>query len=357
MVKYGWGGIRVFMCTKKMIKTWVNNMKKGIIFVVTIFILLSCGEREIYGNLTLIDHILEGKTIISIAFDDDGTAWLSTNETTTDVSGPSLIKYKIVDGSFEVFDHSNSILDSQIAIQDIEIDDQGRVWFGMRGLCCYDEGIFTRYDSSNSIFPQNSVRSIAIDSEDRIWANCLGPEEDAGLILYDHGTFQIFNTENSDIPYEKVLDIEVGVGQDMWMLAGGNIIKYDGQTWTEYDEEDFGFQPYVIDDIAVDDDNNVCAVIDYAYSSSSFNDNVPILFIFNEDETITFHAEMSLWPSVFVDSDNDVWFCGYEKVRKYDGDTLKVYDLPHSSFSINESPRGDIWIGCNNGVYIYQKEN
>lgn len=330
-------------------------MKKSITIIAMFFLMLSCSHPEVDGNLTLLDHILGSNTIISIAFENNGTAWLSTNETTTDTSGPSLIKYDVQDGSIEVFNHSNSILDSQIAIQDIEIDAQSRVWFGSRGLYCYHEGVITRYDTSNSIIPQNHIYAIAIDDDNRVWATCFGSEEEAGVVVFDNGSFQLITEENSDIPYERVLDIEVGPDQTMWMLAGGNIVKYDGQTWTEYDEDDFGFRPYVIDDIAVDQDNNVCAVIDYAYSSSSFNDNVPILFIFNEDETVTFNAEMALTPSVFVDSDNDVWFSGYAKVRKYDGDTLKVYDLPHSSYCVNESPDGDIWIGSNDGVYIYQK--
>jgi len=322
-------------------------MKKLLLLASVFVILCSCSVHQPVSDLELVDHILKNNSIWSMAFESDGTAWLGTQE-------EGLIKVD-TNGILQVFNSDNSIINEESTIRDIEVDSQDRVWISNDGLVCYESGQFTRYDSTNSIIPQNYVRSIAIDKLDRVWATSFGSGEDAGLVLYDSGNFQLFTEENSNIPDERIWDVEVDNDNSIWLLARSKFVKYNGVSWTTYDNDDFGFTPYMISDIAIDNDNRVCAVINYAASSSIHENDVPSLFIYNQNRTLVFNQKALMFPSVYVDSDNYVWCADFSGTGVFDGIAYNESYIDKASMTVCESPDGKIWIGCNDGVYIYQK--
>jgi ligand-binding sensor domain-containing protein len=325
-------------------------MKKLSLFLIVSLVMFSCSVHEPVSDLELVDHILRNNSIWSMAFESNGTAWISTMSG----YGDGLIKID-TNGTIQVFDSENSIINDEETVRDIEIDAMDKVWMSNDGLVCYEDGVFTRYDSTNSILPQNFVKSIAIDRTDRVWASSYaGGSDYAGVIMVDNGSFQLYSEENSAIPYERVWDIEVGPDNSIWMLSNGSFINYDGTNWVEYDEDDFGFHPAYITDIAIDNKNNVCTVMDYAMSSY-WEEISPALFVFNPDKTIIFNQARPISPSVFVDSENIVWCGGFQGVSVFDGSTYSQLDIKHAASIIRESPSGEIWIGGGDGVYIYKK--
>ena len=327
-------------------------MKKLFVLLIIMLIPVSCSLFNPELNIEFDRKILDGYFVISIAFEDDGTTWMGTLGS----YGQGLIRYS-AQGT-QIYDHSNSIINDSTTIGDIEIDSQGRVWFGNDGLVCYDEGDFTRYDTSNSPIPVNNIRSIAIDSEDRVWF-ASGYFGEVSLISFDGSTFTVYTSENSELPVNSIGDIEVDHNNNVWMAMRGIIdniclTKFDRSIWITYNVADLGFTPYLISDIEINNHNEIYGIIDYSLSSAMY-DNRPSLFVFNGQNPAIVLSDSGSFHYSCIDQNNHIWCSGFGSLAVYDGQNLSFLNTSHSSFAIKESPSGEMWIGSGDGVYIYKK--
>jgi hypothetical protein len=332
-------------------------MKKHLIFFIA-FTLISCNLFNPPGgsviDITYEKQILEDVSVVSIAFERDGTAWMGT------LGGyeTGLIRYG-TDNTASFFTSQNSILSDSSTIWDIAVDSDARVWIANEGLVCYQNGSFTRYDSSNSpISVNNNVRSIAIDSNDKIWFVA------GGLISYDNLEFTVYTTANSDLPSELIRDIKIDNDNNIWLLYPDMICKFDGDTWTSYSKSqlDLNSAPGMLGDIDINSENVICGILDYSLSSlSSPAVGKPVAFTFDGiTSNVALGDSSSYFMSIFIDSDDNIWCTGiHSEIRVYNADNLNVFskhDLDHSPFTIKESPDGKIWIsGGDDGVYIYRR--
>ena len=333
-------------------------MKKLSLFLLIILIPLSCTlfdppEADV-DNIEFVQKILDGYWVVSIAFEDDGTAWCGT------LGGYSsgLLRYK--DGQVDVFNAENSIINDSTTIRDLDVDSQGRVWICNDGLVCYEDGNFIRYDSSNSLIPQNSTRSVEIDSNDKIWITSWISSGDGGLISLENDVFSVFTTENSGLPSEIIRDMEIDNQNNVWLLYPNKITKFNGHVWTSYLSEDLGFEPYMLSDFEINSMDQVCGIMDFGYSSSMYSHvGNPVLYKFNgENAEVVLGDSTSSFFKIYLDLNDNIWCTGFNGIRVYQFNNLekfKVFELDHSPFFICESPDGKIWISGGGGVHIYQK--
>lgn len=333
-------------------------MKKLTLLLLIVLIAVSCTlfdppEADI-DNIEFVQKILDGYWVVSIAFEDDGTAWCGT------LGGYSsgLLRYK--DGQVDVFNAENSIINDSTTIWDLDVDSQGRVWICNDGLVCYEDGNFIRYDSSNSLIPQNSARSVEIDSDDKIWVTSRRSGGDGGLISLENDEFSVFTTENSDLPSETINDIQIDHENNIWLLYFDKITKFDGNVWKSFTPTQLGFTARMLTEFDINSEDEICGIIDYSFSSALYPSiGKPVLYKFNGlSSKIARGDSTSYFSRIFVDSEDIIWCAGYGGIRAYNSDNLKVFtefDLNHSSFTIAESPDGEIWISGGGGVHIYQK--
>ena len=313
-------------------------------------LLLSCLGNRQTDNLEfeLDNHILENSTVLSISFEDDGTAWLSS----LNGYGDALTRVA-PDGQITVFDEETALLDPETSIRDIEVDSQGRVWIANNGLIKYEDGIFIKYDTLNSILPANRIRSITVDSNDKVWVSSLDFDK-AGLVVIENDVMTLYNEENSGIPCERVMDIEADNQGNNWILAMGKFYKYNGSLWREEDISNTGFTPAYVSDFAIDQDGRICAVMNYAMSSTLYEDDVPVMFIHGVDHTLVFYSEATNFPSICVDNNNRVWFSDLlGGLKYYDGQKLISTNFEHGASTTEVAPDGKLWVGSDDGVFIY----
>ncbi len=99
-----------------------------------------------------------------------------------------------------------------------------RVWVGTNGAgaSVYDGITWTTHSTSNSNIAHDTVRSITVGPDGRVW---LGT--DGGVSVYDGSTWQNYSTFNSSLVHNSVYDIAVDARGRVWIAtnAGANLLE------------------------------------------------------------------------------------------------------------------------------------
>ena len=99
-------------------------------------------------------------------------------------------------------------------INDMQIDSQDRVYIATsgKGLLVFSNGIWTKYDMSNSNIPSNYLNALAIDSQDNVWL-----ASSAGLIKYDRNVWTLYNHENSGLIDNTITCLTIDSNDQIWI--------------------------------------------------------------------------------------------------------------------------------------------
>ena len=133
---------------------------------------------------------------------------------------------------------------NDFAFKEIDIDNNGTVWFIARGeminyilynkIITYDGNIWTTYTKGNSGLSSSFISSIAIDHNNTKWIGT-----DAGVSRFDGETWTTFNRSNSGLCDNKVNAIAVEKNNTIWFGTDNGVSRYTGEIiTTSVDEED-----------------------------------------------------------------------------------------------------------------------
>ena len=311
---------------------------------------------KFYANQTILDSI----RVRSIAFDNNGTAWIGTTD-------QGLIKYGLT--QTKVYNSQNSII-SDFSIRDIAIDSENNVWLGADGLIKYDGEEFYRLSTANSNIPEDVVWSVAVDSNDDVWV-ASSRAGSGGIAMFDGERFEVFTPENSPLPVNSTHAIAVDNDDNVWVASiygayESYLSKISGDSWTVYDSSDFKHDLYEVLDIEINSKNQVCGVIHYSLALSRYHS--PNAFCFDGIDMDTFGLDsIRGCQSIFVDNNDNLWctfghgyacFVGDEHIRVdskvIDIDGVSTFETWFST--ISQAPDGNIWIGTGHGVVIIEQK-
>ncbi len=177
-------------------------------------------DRTNWTNYTTVNSQLPG-TILSMIADSLNGIWMAT------VNGVCHF-----DGTFwTIFNPSNSGLTSAV-LSDLTFDLSGNLWISANndpqnnyqggGLYKYDGTIWTHYDSTNSLLPNNKISSVSIDKNGTVWA-ISDPYSSTynSIIKYDGLTWTTFNPLNSCLPYlNRISKISFDSQNNAWFTGG-----------------------------------------------------------------------------------------------------------------------------------------
>ncbi len=121
-----------------------------------------------------------------------------------------------------------------------------------------DDGIYVIKEDTVSRFgkneglPELSVRSLFIDSSQRLWAGFA----ESGLALMENGKFKVFRKEDG-LPSEKLFAFSEDNYGRVWIgTVGGGIAMYDGESFVSFDKKD-GLSSDIVRAIFMDSENNM----------------------------------------------------------------------------------------------------
>jgi len=131
----------------------------------------------------------------------------------------------------ENWNTENSPLGSN-TIQTMIFDQNGALWIAT------DNGLFTKngvdwtvYNTSNTDFPSNAIRSIAFDSANNPAVGFF----DHGFSLYDGENWVLYNKDNSALPDNFVKFLKYDLNGALWISTTGGLVKKMNNDWTMWD--------------------------------------------------------------------------------------------------------------------------
>lgn len=110
------------------------------------------------------------------------------------------------------------------SVRCIEIDAQNRKWIGTDyGLAVFDDVSWTVYFTTNSGLPDNAIRAITFDNSGNTWIGTLS----GGLTKFDGANWTTYNTSNSSLPADYVKALEIDTANFLWIGTINGIAKFD----------------------------------------------------------------------------------------------------------------------------------
>ncbi|WP_372948621.1 T9SS type A sorting domain-containing protein [Mariniphaga sp.] len=113
------------------------------------------------------------------------------------------------------------------------------------------------YNIENSGLPHNQVKSIAIDAHGNKWFGTFYGE----VIKFDNENWTVYDNTNSGLPGEyRISSIAIDAQDNKWFGAsfnptldqGGGLVKFDNLNWTVYNTSNSGLPNNTVTGIAID---------------------------------------------------------------------------------------------------------
>jgi ligand-binding sensor domain-containing protein len=324
-----------------------------------------------------------------------------------------LVKF---DGTnFKVFDLNNTNAPDSSIIA-VDLDSEGKIWLlHSSGVEKFDGVNFSFYGYNNTYIPNTHVTSMSIDNHDIIWASC---ESYYGSSGYNLGGIMSFNgkswtkydSTNTIIPDENVLRIYADQSNNIWAgCKSGLVYKNDGNSWQSINPskvliDDAGIQAIVFDKsnnayirngrrlIRYDGQNSQILNYSNYHSFNIATDNNGNLFVKSTTELKKYDG--TNWTDIagaplydigmpfdylnqlVIDSLGGLWIDKYTftsgshnypifhpGIAHYDGHSWITFNSENSNipdstqFALKADSKNNIWIGTPRGLTKYDGKN
>lgn len=205
-------------------------------------------------------------------------------------------------------------------------------------------------NSENSELPNQTVKSIAIDSTGATWyGTYMG-----GIAVEKDGQWTIYNTSNSELPHNYVNSITVDKNNVKWIgTDGGGLARFDGEKWEIYKTSTSGIPSNVVMATYCDDDGSIWVG---TYFGGLAHLNNGLWEIFNDENSNLLSNKV-----VFITKDNKgILWIGTQGggVSSFDGKNWTVYTERNSKltndyiYSIAVDDDNKKWIGTGGGGVV-----
>ncbi len=293
--------------------------------------------------------------ILCIDFEEDGTAWIGTENGLSSFDGSNWNSYKEIDG----------LLDNEITA--IEVDINNVKWIGYEyngipseGVSSFDGSTFKHY--KDNILDQNNVSSIAADDNGVKWIGCMIGGDDGGVYSFDGTTWDHFSSKTSGLLNNRISSIDIDNNGIVWFGTWLGLSGYDGTRWTSIEIKNSFSSRWDRSDrihaFSIGPNN-----IKWA-GTEIIDDNDYSLTSIDGDDRKAYKKSNGypVWGIVSLDVDDKgvVWAGSeYAGVTRFDGNIWTQYTMKDGLSDDNVkniavAPDGTIWIGTNNGISIYK---
>jgi len=267
-----------------------------------------------------------------IAVDKDNLLWVT--------SFPTGMDYNSTGGGLGTFDGSVwQEINSRYYYCDVVVDSKGNKWINSGDLLLYNNQGLTIFDSTNSINFDGNLDYLFLGSKNRLFMGT-----DSGfLVLGQHGRTR-YTTTQSGIPYNTILSIAIDSFDNAWILfenkSHNYLYMYNGYSWTAQAEDllNWNTRPHTV---VVAPDSHVWMLCD---SFAAEYDNSAWRQIYCRPSPDTHLA----FRSVTFDTGGVYWFGTSNGFCKYNG-YWSHYRLPGFASPVNTmifDPKDHgLWIG------------
>lgn len=239
-----------------------------------------------------------------------------------------------------------------LSVTGIGIDSQGNKWIStFAGLHKFD-GTNWSLTKPAEYSTNFNIRALAIDSQDNVWVGGYF----FGLYKYNVSTgWTHYEHVTPDIHIYHVYSLAIDNQDNVWTGSYNRLVKFDGNSWTAYNElytytGGIGFD---VNFIATDNVGTVWLASDYN-GMLKFSGGNWTFFDINNDVIYNEYAS-----ALYCDSDNNLWLgATLGSLAKYDGNNWTYYShypnsvFPWRVYSILVDSQNHIWTGTEH-LYEY----
>lgn len=272
---------------------------------------------------------------------------------------------KAQDPQWIVYDTTNSGLElpENNRIQAITVENDSIIWIGNNytysGLIRFDGLDWTFFDS-DSLFISN-VGSIVIDELGSMWigTHTASMGWGGGLFKYDGFSWTEFNNNNSGLICNAVNAIAIDDDGTKWIGCGqpevcAGLFTFDGINWTEYTTNNSGLDDNFVNALEVDDDG-VIWIGTYDGGLTSYDGQ--IWTTYNDTNS---GLPVNLVTSIAIDTDGTKWIGTYHGgLASFKDGVWTVYNTTNSGIPANQiscisiESNGTKWIGTWKGLVSF----
>ncbi|MCH8305801.1 MAG: T9SS type A sorting domain-containing protein [Candidatus Marinimicrobia bacterium] len=317
----------------------------------------------------------------SVQGDAEGNIWFAAD----------FLLFKFDGVEWTLFSRDSS--DLPIAqIKSMIIDQQGKIWLASRayGIISYDNEQWATFDINNNPDNNDRVNAIGMSSDGLIWVGTevqlftfdgtnweeinLGFESGLtnnsvstilsnengevyfgtpnGLATFDGNDWKSFTTANTGLPryaYRMVIDND----NNKWIASAEAIVKFDGEKWTVYNNENSPLGIHQIKSILIGPDG-----------SKWIGKHRRGLIKYDDESWVVYDTSNSNIPhnnvrSMVFDLIGNIWLATDKGIARFDGINWSVYDTSNSDLpsdfinSIDIDQNEAIWVCSGNDVVKY----
>ncbi len=274
--------------------------------------------------------------------------------------GPLILSRAQNNGWF-TYDTTNSAIPSNI-VTAVLTDPDNDVWVGtFSGLAKFEDFFnWTILNTSTSNLPDNRITCLNLDASGRIWAGTLS----GGAAVWNGSSFTVYNTGNTPLTTNHITSVNFE-GSVTWITTnGGGLYRFDGNTWTRFDNANSGFQIAVCYDVAADGAGNKwIATLSEGLLRltpggiftrfSTDNSDIPHSFV----RSVTVENDTSIWVGMgYTDNDSCLArFNGSNRWTVFSADTADGIHF-RNVWDILITQEGEKWIATNDadhGAVLY----
>lgn len=254
--------------------------------------------------------------------------------------------------TWEVFDSGNAGFLSN-NVSDVAVTSTGVVWVGTSfGLNRYENGTWQGLLTDNSGVPDNVIKCLATDAEDRLW---VGTQLN-GIGIFDGTSWSYLNAENSPLPDNEINRITIDHRGWAWIGTYLGLVCRTETAWYLYNDSDTShaglrMNGNVVQDVQVRDDGLVAigtlnGGMHYLTDTSmlvlnTFEDNFPD----NSQNAVVFDAEANeRWiatPSQGLVRHGGEWYNG----PWFSYTTLNSSIPSNAATCLLVRPGSEVWFG------------
>lgn len=213
--------------------------------------------------------------------------------------------------------------------------------------------------NTNSGLPSNSVRTVLVDFENRVWAGTasvhLGTDPGRGLARFDGQTWKTYHPGNSPLPSPHITDLAQAPDSSLWIACATGVARLKNDTWQTFTEAAGTLPLPVVRTLAVDQQGTVWV---------AGTDRIRA-FLFSFDGTTWRREEDPVLrldaggTDLLVDRQNRLWMGTLRNgLFRKDASGWKNFrpdnsGLPTASAAtLHEDAQGVIWIATNYGPEV-----
>jgi hypothetical protein len=249
----------------------------------------------------------------------------------------------------------------------IAIDNNGDKWFGFdlgAGVSEFNNISWTNYPSTSGA--PSSVRCIEFDNNNNLWAS--GFCATGRIWKFDGVSWTMFDNSNAPFSiYDEVSEIYVDNNNNIWFCTSQTgLIKYDGSSWTVYDPGNSAMPSYCAVSIT-QDSNGIYWIGTWPYWNGNFMVGGGLAKFDGINFTV-YDTSNSLIPSnvtynVRCDNTDKVWFLSGSGITAFDNAVFTQYttgNSPLSNDTINVfeiDAANNIWAGSPQGLIKFNASN